>query len=71
MPATAAPAGIGRYIPILGWLSNYQARWLRRDLSMPVTDDYPVGEKNQFKGTINSAPIISRRGNPHNTWREN
>jgi arylsulfatase len=23
------------------------------DLALPVTDDYPVGEKNQFKGSIN------------------
>jgi arylsulfatase len=23
------------------------------DLAMPVTDDYPVGEKNKFKGTLN------------------
>jgi hypothetical protein len=23
------------------------------DLALPVTDDYPEGEKNKFKGTVN------------------
>jgi high affinity sulfate transporter 1 len=27
-----APKGIRRYLPILNWLPNYQARWLRADL---------------------------------------
>lgn len=37
MAVTTAPTGIARYIPILGWLPNYQSGWLRLDLVAGLT----------------------------------
>jgi len=32
-----APHGIRKYLPVLNWLPNYPARWLRHDLVAGLT----------------------------------
>jgi SulP family sulfate permease len=52
-----APTGIDKYIPILGWLPHYQARWLRLDLVAGLTAAAVVIPQSMAYSTIAGLPI--------------
>ena len=57
MTATTAPTGIARFIPALGWLPHYQARWLRLDLIAGLTAAAVVIPQAMAYATIAGLPI--------------
>ena len=57
MTATTAPTGIAKYIPILGWLPNYQSGWLRFDLVAGLTAAAVVIPQSMAYATIAGLPI--------------
>ena len=57
MTATTAPTGIAKYIPILGWLPNYQSGWLRFDLVAGLTAAAVVIPQAMAYATIAGLPI--------------
>jgi high affinity sulfate transporter 1 len=54
---TTATTGIAKYIPILGWLPNYQAGWLRFDLVAGLTAAAVVIPQAMAYATIAGLPI--------------
>ncbi len=57
MTATTAPTGIGKYIPILGWLPNYQNAWLRLDLVAGLTAAAVIIPQAMAYATIAGLPV--------------
>jgi high affinity sulfate transporter 1 len=57
MTATTAPTGIAKYIPILGWLSNYQSGWFRLDLVAGLTAAAVVIPQAMAYATIAGLPV--------------
>jgi len=57
LTATTAPTGIAKYIPILGWLPHYQARWLPIDLVAGLTAAAVVIPQAMAYATIAGLPI--------------
>ena len=57
MSPTTATTGIAKYIPILGWLPNYQAGWLRFDLVAGLTAAAVVIPQAMAYATIAGLPI--------------
>jgi SulP family sulfate permease len=57
LTATTAPTGIKKFIPILGWLPNYQSGWLRFDLVAGLTAAAVVIPQAMAYATIAGLPI--------------
>jgi high affinity sulfate transporter 1 len=57
LTATTAPTGIRKFIPILGWLPNYQSGWLRFDLVAGLTAAAVVIPQAMAYATIAGLPI--------------
>jgi SulP family sulfate permease len=53
----AVPSGIKKYIPILGWLPNYQVAWLRMDLVAGLTAAAVVIPQAMAYATIVGLPV--------------
>jgi high affinity sulfate transporter 1 len=57
MSATTVPTGIAKYIPILGWLPNYQSSWLRFDLVAGLTAAAVVIPQAMAYATVAGLPV--------------
>ena len=55
--ASAAPTGIAKYVPILGWLPHYQVGWLRFDVVAGLTAASVVIPQAMAYATIAGLPI--------------
>jgi high affinity sulfate transporter 1 len=55
--APAAPTGIVKYIPILGWLPKYQSKWLRLDLVAGLTAAAVVIPQAMAYASIAGLPV--------------
>jgi SulP family sulfate permease len=52
-----APHGIRKYLPVLNWLPNYPARWLRHDLVAGLTTAAVVIPQSMAYATIAGLPV--------------
>jgi len=52
-----APSGLGKYLPILGWLPGYPAKWLRQDLVAGLTTAAVVIPQAMAYATIAGLPV--------------
>ena len=57
MITITAPTGIAKYIPILGWLPNYQSTWLRLDLMAGLTAAAVIIPQAMAYATIAGLPV--------------
>ena len=58
MESTATgPAGIARFVPILGWLPRYQRGWLRLDLVAGLTASAVVIPQAMAYASIAGLPV--------------
>jgi high affinity sulfate transporter 1 len=55
--APTEPSGIKKYIPILGWISNYQSGWLRLDLVAGLTAAAVIIPQAMAYATIAGLPV--------------
>jgi high affinity sulfate transporter 1 len=57
MTTATSPTGIAKYIPILGWLPNYQSGWLRFDLVAGLTAAAVVIPQAMAYATVAGLPV--------------
>jgi high affinity sulfate transporter 1 len=57
MTATAVPTGIGKHVPILGWLPHYRSGWLRLDLVAGLTAAAVVIPQAMAYASIAGLPV--------------
>jgi MFS superfamily sulfate permease-like transporter len=57
MIATNEPTGIGKYIPILNWLPQYQSGWLRLDVVAGLTAAAVIIPQAMAYATIAGLPV--------------